>query len=60
MTDQGVQQWEYEAFVSILDWTSGGGVKSDLKLMGSQGWELVIIKTFCFIFDTYYFKRPKQ
>ncbi len=55
----GIQQWEYETMVSILDWTSGGSIENNLKLMGSQGWELVTIKTFLFIFDTYTFKRPK-
>ena len=50
-------QWEYEMMDSILTWTMGGGLKSDLKLMGSQGWDLVSVSPFLFIFRLYIFKR---
>lgn len=53
-----VQQWEYETIESILTWTMGGGIKNDLTLMGAQGWELVSVYSFLFLFRLYIFKRP--
>lgn len=53
-----IKKWEYETMDSISVWTMGGGLKNDLKLMGSQGWELVCVKSYLLIFKIYIFKRP--
>lgn len=54
-----IQQWEYE---TLSDLTFGRVIrlKDNLRLMGSQGWELCFIFKWCFVFTTFIFKRPKQ
>lgn len=59
MPEDKVIQWEYETIDSIGVWTMGGGLKNDLNLMGSQGWELVVTVSFLFFFKLHIFKRPK-
>ena len=59
MPEDKVQQWEYETIDSIGVWTMGGGLRNDLNLMGSQGWELVSTSSFLLIFRIFIFKKPK-
>lgn len=61
MEQKDIIEWEYEYIDTILGSTVySGGMKSLLKLYGSQGWELVAVAPFLLFFATYYFKRPKQ
>jgi hypothetical protein len=52
-----IQQWEYETYLTFLEWAEN---KYNLKLMGSQGWELIAVVRHLIIFKQYIFKRPKS
>lgn len=52
-----IQEWEYETWLTLMEWNE---VKSNLVLMGSQGWELVAVVKHLIIFKQYIFKRPKK
>lgn len=55
-----MQNWEYKAVVIEVDEKlEGDKLEAELDRLGSQGWELVAVRSSSEYYeDCYYFKRP--